>query len=129
AGGEALDDLLRRLDLVERDGLGGGLELEQAAQQHQPLVLLVYQPGEGPVLVLAVAAHGVLELGNDLRRPDMLLAAQAQAVLAADIEHAAIDRVVAEGEAVARDRLGGDLRETRAFDRAGRAGEVLLEEA
>ena len=41
AGGEALDDLGRRLDLVERDRLVGQLELHQPAQGQQPLALLV----------------------------------------------------------------------------------------
>ena len=45
AGGEALDDVLGRLDLVELHGLAllvvGGLDPEQAAQRQQPLGLLV----------------------------------------------------------------------------------------
>ena len=41
AGGEALDDILGRLDLFERHRLRGGLDFEQAAQRAELLVLVV----------------------------------------------------------------------------------------
>ena len=42
AGREALDDLRRRLDFFERDGLAAGeLELQQAAQGHGAAALIV----------------------------------------------------------------------------------------
>ena len=57
AGGEALDDLARRLDLLERNRLAavflGVLDAEQAADRQQLLGLVVEQLGEGAVLVLA----------------------------------------------------------------------------
>ena len=58
----------------------------------------------------------------------MRLAAQAERVVAADIQHVAVDRVVAVGVAMARDRLLGDLGEADAFDRGRGAGEALVDE-
>ena len=50
----------------------------------------------------------------------MVLAAQAAGVVAADIEHVAVDRVVAVGVAVAAHRLLGDLGEADALDASSR---------
>src|SRR5690606_37577762 len=94
-GGEALDDFRGRLDLFERYGLVGLLELHQAADRQQPFRLLVDRAGELFVVLEVVAAHRVLEVGNGLRRPRMILAAQAVLIDAADIEHRPVDGVVA----------------------------------
>ncbi len=101
AGGEALDDVGGRLDLLERHRSFGEAQLHQAAQGQQPLVLLVDGVREGGVVFGGVAAHGVLQAGDRVRRPGMCLAAQAEGVVAADIQHVAIDRIVAVGVAVA----------------------------
>ena len=76
-----------------------------------------------------VAAHRVLQPGDRFRRPGMVLAAQAEGVVAARIEHGAVDRVVAVGVAMAAHRLLGDLLPAGALDGGGGAGEVLLDEA
>ena len=58
----------------------------------------------------------------------MVLAAQSKGVIAAEIEHVRIERVVAVSVLVPRDRLLGDLAQPHAFDRRRRAGEVFLDE-
>ena len=72
AGGEALDDVLGRLDLVERDRLAllvvGALDPEQAAQRQQPLGLLVEDLCKRAVALLRIAAHGVLQRARRIRR-------------------------------------------------------------
>ena len=127
AGREALDDLARRLDLVERHRLGGGFNFISPRMRQEPLALVVDRRGKGLVVVERVAAHRVLQPGDRLRRPGMVLAAQAKRVVAADIEHVVVDRVVAIGVAVALDRLAGDFEQADAFDRRRRAGEVFLD--
>ena len=58
----------------------------------------------------------------------MRLAAHAEGIVAADIERVAIDRRVAEGEAMALDRLAGDFVQADAFDRGRRAGEIGVDQ-
>ena len=53
------------------------------------------KPGEGGVVAADVAAHGVLQLGHRLRRPGMVLAADAEGVAAADVQGVLVARVVA----------------------------------
>ncbi len=89
AGGEALDDLLGRLDLVDRDRLGRiDDELEQAAQRHVALGLVVDEARVFLVGLEAVRAHAVLQLGDRVGRPHVLFAAHAPGVFAAGVEHA-----------------------------------------
>ena len=63
AGGEALDDLLGRLDFFERHGLVGFLELDQAAQRAELAVLVVDQVGVFLERREALLPDGVLQLG------------------------------------------------------------------
>ena len=58
----------------------------------------------------------------------MLLAAQAQRIHAADVEHRLVDRAVAIGRGVAAHRLLGDLGKADALDRGRGAGEIFLDE-
>ena len=125
---EPLDDFARRLDLVERRRRLGRDELEQAPNGHHPMVLVVHRPGEVAIFLGQLAAHGVLQVGDRVRRPVMLLAAQAVGVLAAGIERVAIDRRVAIGEPVAFDGLARDLRQPHPADGARRTGEEPLDE-
>ncbi len=131
-GGEALDDLLGRLDLLDRNGLAllvlGRLDPEQAAQREQPLGLLVEDLGEGLVAVLGIAAHRMLQGRDRLRSPGMVLAAGAEGVFTADIERALVDQRLAECVGMAACGFLGDLVETDALDPGMGAGEELLHE-
>ena len=73
AGRKPLDDIGRRLDLVERHGLTPGFlsrrDLEQPANGVEPLGVLVHQLGKLPVLVLGIAAHRVLQQCHAVGRP------------------------------------------------------------
>ena len=80
-------------------GLSADLELHQPADGQQALALLVDLRGKGPVLARAVAAHRMLQLRDRIRRPGMILAAHAEGIVAADIEHVPVDRIVAVGVA------------------------------
>ena len=91
----------------------GRAELHQAADRQQPLALVVDRRGEGLVVGERIAAHRVLQSGDALRRPGMRLAAQPERIVAAEIEHLAIERVVAIGARVADQRLLGDRRGDR----------------
>ena len=110
-------------------GVVGPLELHQAADGQKPFALLVDPRGKSLVFVGRIAAHGVLQPRDAVGRPGVILAAQAEGIVAAGIEHGAIDRAVAVSVAVAAHRLLGDLLPARALDGGGGAGEVFLDEA
>ena len=127
AGREALDDFLRRLDFLQRQRLIGEVEFEQAAQRQQPLVLLIDQLrvfGVGPGIV---AAHRVLQLADRLRRPDVVLAAQAEGIIAPDVEVPTVDLGVAERIMVPSHRLARDLVQPDTLDGRRGPGEVPLD--
>ena len=129
AGGEALDDLGRRFHLFQRDRLGRiDLELEQPAQRHVTLALVVDDLRVFLVGLELARARAVLQLGNGIRRPHVLFAAHAPGVLAAGVEHVGQHRVVAEGRAVHADRLFRHLEHADTADLRGRAAEVLLDQ-
>ena len=132
AGRETLHDVGGRLDLVERDRLAavflGALDAEQATDRQQALVLFVEQLGEGAILVLRVAAHRVLQQADRIGVPVMRLAADAQRIFAADVQHAAIDWRVAEGSGMTHDGFRRDLVEADALDLRGGAGEEFGDE-
>src|SRR5450631_3226018 len=120
AGGEAPHDVLGRLDLLDGDRLAGvfvrRLDAEQAADRQQPLVLFVYDLGEGAVMLLRIAAHRVLQPGDGLGGPDMVLAAHAHGIVAADVEHRRVNRGIAEGVAVAAHCLFRDFGQAHALE-------------
>ncbi len=128
AGGEALDDLGRGLDLVDRNRLGRlDLELEQPTQRHVPARLVV---DELRVLFVGgevARTRGVLQLGDRIWRPHVLLAMGAPRVFATDVEHVAHRQVVAVRLSVPADGLLGDFEHADALDPAGRTGEVLVD--
>ncbi len=109
-----------RLDLVDRHRLAAvffrALDAEQATDRQQLLRLLVQRPRERAILLIRIAAHRVLQIGNRLRRPGVVFAAHAEGVFAADIQRRAIDRRVAKGIAMAAHGLFGDLGKADAFD-------------
>ena len=103
AGAEPLDDLLDRLDLLDRDRRPQALlEGEEPPQRRQPVRLLV--DGLGVLLedVVAACAGGVLQAEHRLRVEQVDLALAAPLVLAAGDQ-----RAVVGPHAVRRGRRGG----------------------
>ena len=90
--------------------------------------LIVDDPGELPVLLLRIAAHRVLQRRHRRGVPDVIFAADAERIFAADVEHGAIDRRVARSVAMPAHRLLGDLGEADAFDAGRGAGEIFGDE-
>ncbi len=70
----------------------------------------------------------MLQPGHRIRRPRVILAAQAERVVAAGIQHSVVQRVLAVCVLVPLHRFAGDLVEAGAFDRAGGTGEALFDE-
>ena len=124
---EALDDLDSRFDLVERDCVFGNLELHQPAQGQKPLALFVDRAGKQLIFGQIVAAHGVLQTRHRFRRPGMVFAAQAESIVAADIQHVAIDRIRSICVAVSRDALLGNFLQADALNRRCRTGEIFFD--
>ena len=125
AGREALHDLARRLDLLERHRRSGRLELQQAADGQQPPALVVDARREGAILVGQIAAHRMLQVGDGVEGPGMGLAVDALGVEAADVE--ALDRsLISANDAGAR--LRGDLVDADALDHRRGAGEIFVDE-
>ncbi len=132
AGGEALDDVHRRFDFLERHRLAllvlGGLDPEQAAQRQQPLGLLVEDFRERLVALQRIAAHRMLQRRNGFGGPGVILAAGAIGIFAADIERGLVDLDIAERFSMAPHGLLGDFGKTNAFDPRVRAGEIFGDE-
>ena len=126
AGRETLDDINGRFDFIQRHAFAG-LELHQAAQGEKALILFVDALGEELVFGRIVAAHGMLKPRNAFRRPGMILAAQAVGIIAAHIQHAAIDGIVAIGVAMAADAFLAHFLQADAFNGGGGAGEEFLD--
>ena len=127
-GGEALDDFGRGLHFVDRDrGARVDLELEQTAQGHVTAVLVVDDLRVFLVGVPVVGARAVLQLGDGIGRPHVLLAAYAPGVFPARVEHGRQHRIVAERGFVHADGFFGDLEHADAAHAAGGAGEVLVD--
>jgi hypothetical protein len=87
AGGEALDDLLGRLDLLERHGRAAAAELHEPAQRRAARRVVVDLRGVLVVLLLGRAvgrADRVLQQGDRLGVPHVALAVAAPRVDAAD---------------------------------------------
>ena len=122
-GGEALDDLADRLDLVDRDGraLARG-EAEQAPQRGQVAALVV--DGAGVLLedLVALGAGGVLELEDGVGVEQVVLALAAPLVLPAHGQLAVglLGGSVGEGHGVALGHLPGHLVEPDAAQPATR---------
>jgi len=128
AGGEALDDLLGGFDLLQRYFGAVEVEVQQAAQRQPSLVLFIDRAGVIQIGLPVIGTGGMLKFGNGVRRPDMVLAAHAVGIFAADIQRVPIDRRVAEGQPVPSDRFLGDFGESGAAGGGAGAGEVAGEE-
>ena len=128
AGRETLDDLARSFDFVQRHARTVGLEVHQAAQGEQALILVVDLLGEQFVLVRVLATHRMLQARHAFGRPGMVFATQAEGIVAAHIQHVAIDRIVAERVAVTAHAFLGHFLDADAFHGGGGAGEILFDE-
>ena len=130
AGGEALDDLAGRLDLVDRDRLAGRLEPHQAAQRHQTVRRAVDMRRVPLEHAVVAALRGLLEQEDGLRVVQMVLAGAPPLVVAAG------GQLVMRGDgplvrirhAVAAGHLLGDLVQSDAADLRGGAGEVPVDD-
>ena len=114
-GGELLDDLAGGLDLGQGERLVGLPQRHQPANGQQALRLVVDLGREFQIFGRQIAANGVLQAGDAGRGPGMLLAPQPQPVHPADIEHVAIDRVVAIGPGMPAHGFMSDLGNTDAL--------------
>ena len=94
----------------------------------QMMRLLVDHAGELPILVVGIAAHGVLQRRDSGGVPHVFLAAHTERIFAADVQHRTINRRIAERIAVAPHRFFGDLRKAHALDARRSAGEVFCDE-
>ena len=131
AGGEALDDLRRRLDLVERHRLALALpQLEQAAQRGELARLLVDHLRVLLEDLVLAAAGGVLQLEDGLGVEEVVLPLSPPLVLAAGLELAvgALGRAGRGTPSGAGRDLVGDLVETDAAELRRGAGEVLVDQ-
>ena len=124
---EAPGDRLHGLHLVERQGLPGVVELEQAAQRGHVLRAVVDQLRvllEDGVVVLA---RRLLQLVHGLRVEQVVLPTLAPLVLAAGVEAAAVRLELRVGGAVAHAGLGGDDVEADPLDAGVGPGEVAVD--
>jgi len=128
AGGKSLHDLLGRLHLVQRDLLFRPVEVEQAAQGEQPLLLLVHRAGKYLIAGPIVGTAGMLQSGDGLRRPGMILATQPVSIIPTRIQALEVDRVVAVGIAVPSHRVLGNLLDAGTLHRGSGTGKILLDE-
>ena len=71
----------------------------------------------------------MVQICNSLRSPHVLLAADAEGVLAAAVKHLGKDRIPGERSAVGPDCLLGNLKEADALNPRGSAREVAVNEA
>ena len=134
-GGEALDDLLGGLDVVERHRTAVGVlvEPEQPAQSGIARADVVGLAGEAPIRVLVLAARRNLQVGDGLRIPHVGVA------VAAPVEVAGVGKYgqrhglcgirVGDGEAdrVAALHLVGEHVETDALHAARGARETAFD--
>jgi hypothetical protein len=122
-GGEALDDLGGGLDLVEGTGSSAHLKsIRPRKVSSRSFCSLIRR--EYSAKVRRVGAGRVLELGDGLGRPDVILAAQPEGVVAADIQVLAQDLLFAIAAAMPEHGLARDLGQADALDHARGAGEV-----
>ena len=131
-GGKTPHDRLRRFDLLQRHRKAAIfrrlLDAEETADRQGPVGLIVQKGGIGAIARLVIAAHGVLQEGHRLRRPGMRFAADAEGVIAANIERVAIERRIAERLPMAADGFLRDLGKAGAADPCHGPGEIAIDE-
>src|SRR5450830_1198016 len=128
AGSEALDDFLGRFHFVQRDGFRRiDLELEQAAQGQVTATLVVDDLRVFLVGVEVVGAGGVLQLGDGVRRPQVVFAAHAVGVFATGVQAFGQHGVLAEGQVMQAHGFFRHFKEANAFHVRRGALEVLVD--
>ena len=128
AGGETLDALDRRFDLVQGQRDASALQAEQAAQVAEFPVALVDLFSKRLEFLVIAGPDRVLQGADGFGRPHVLLAAQPERIFAADIEGVPQHRVIAEGGPMAAHGFLADLGQADAFDGGCRIGEILVNE-
>ena len=124
ARGEALDDLLGRLHFIQRNGLVGELQLEQAAQRTQGAALFLQQIGVLLECGWAVLPYSLLQFGDGERIQRVVLAAFAILIVAADCQIGLRLGKRLEGISVLQLRFARKHVEPHPFDARSGAGEV-----
>ena len=92
------------------------------------LRLFVDDRGVLPVFLVGIAAHRVLERGDGGGVPDVILTAYPHRIIAADVEHRAVDRRIGESVTMPPYRFFGDAVEAYALDAGRGAGEIFGDE-
>jgi hypothetical protein len=131
-GGEALDDLRDRLDLLEGDGAAGRrAQVEQPAEREQLLRLCIHPSGVVLEDVVPAGAGGVLQPEHRLRVEEVRRSLAAPGVLPAHLERPVRHRIGVRGVGgpVAGLHLGGDAVQTDPLQPGAGPGEELLHEA
>src|SRR5690349_21847675 len=85
-GREPLTNVLRRLDFIERNRLRGGLQVEQAAEREELLLLPVDPFAESLEFFMAVEPRRQLEPRDRLGVEEMRFTFATPLILAADVE-------------------------------------------
>ena len=132
AGGEAPEDRLGRLHLLDRNRFGRRLQLQQAAQGRALPALVVDEIGVLAINGRLVAAAGVLQLEHRLRIEQVVLAVAAPLVLAARVELVVLSAAVDERPRVPPDdllghRVDADAADARRGPREAAVDEGLVE--
>ena len=127
ARGKAFDDFTCTLDTLQGNGLGRvDLELKQTSECHVATALVVDQLGILFVRVETAVSRAVLQLGNHIGRPHVLLAPGAPGVLAPRIEHVGEHRIFGVSQAVGANGLFSNRKDANALHPGGRSSEILL---
>src|SRR4030095_204250 len=115
--------------LIERDGLARvETEFEQPAERHAAMRLLVDDLGVFAIGRVRVCACRMLQLGDRVGGPSVVLAAHAPCIFATCVQHILEDGIVlVERVAVDANGFFGNLEETNTLDARGCAGEVSLD--
>ena len=126
AGGEALDDGLDRLDLVDRHRRQeAAAKVEEAAEGAVALILLVDLLGVGLEDVVAAGLGGVLEAEDRLGVEEVIFPLAAPLISAAPVQDGGPDLAVGVGAGVVVEGLAGDLLQADTADPGGGLVEVL----
>ena len=128
ASGEALDDFLGRLDLFDGEGRLSVFELEKSAQGAEVAVLVIDEVGVLLESGRVVIADSMLHLADGERIEEVIFAALAVLILAANDEVGFGVSEGLEGVGVLHLRFASEHVEADAFDARGGAGEVALDE-